>query len=80
MNIHHDLEKISLAAHYHAEQQFGKPFFLTDTTLYDNPTAEFERRFATPIVRTSPKIGNNEPCPCKSGMKYKKCCRDKNAC
>jgi SEC-C motif len=25
-------------------------------------------------VRGSPKIGRNEPCPCGSGKKYKKCC------
>lgn len=25
--------------------------------------------------RTSRKIGRNEPCPCGSGKKYKKCCR-----
>ena len=24
--------------------------------------------------RTSPKIGRNDPCPCGSGKKYKKCC------
>ncbi len=24
--------------------------------------------------RTQPKIGRNEPCPCGSGKKYKKCC------
>lgn len=24
------------------------------------------------------KIGRNEPCPCNSGNKYKKCCIDKN--
>jgi uncharacterized protein YecA (UPF0149 family) len=23
---------------------------------------------------TKPKIGRNEPCPCGSGKKYKKCC------
>jgi hypothetical protein len=27
-------------------------------------------------VRTEPKIGRNEPCPCGSGKKYKKCCLD----
>ena len=27
-----------------------------------------------PFVRTSPKIGRNDPCPCGSGKKYKKCC------
>ena len=25
------------------------------------------------IVRTSPKVGRNEPCPCGSGKKYKLC-------
>ncbi len=25
-------------------------------------------------VRTSPKVGRNDPCPCGSGRKYKKCC------
>ena len=28
----------------------------------------------TPVVREEPKIGRNDPCPCGSGKKYKKCC------
>ena len=27
-----------------------------------------------PIKRSSPKVGRNEPCPCGSGKKFKKCC------
>ncbi len=27
-----------------------------------------------PVVRSSPKTGRNEPCPCGSGKKFKKCC------
>lgn len=27
-----------------------------------------------PIVKTGPTIGRNDPCPCGSGKKYKKCC------
>jgi hypothetical protein len=27
-----------------------------------------------PICRTGPKIGRNDPCPCNSGKKFKKCC------
>ena len=27
-----------------------------------------------PLVREQPKIGRNDPCPCGSGKKYKKCC------
>jgi hypothetical protein len=28
----------------------------------------------TPLVREEPKIGRNDPCPCGSGKKYKRCC------
>lgn len=27
-----------------------------------------------PVVRESAKVGRNDPCPCDSGKKYKKCC------
>lgn len=27
-----------------------------------------------PQVRENPKVGRNDPCPCGSGKKYKKCC------
>ena len=27
-----------------------------------------------PARRTGPKVGRNDPCPCGSGKKYKKCC------
>jgi uncharacterized protein len=30
-----------------------------------------------PAVRTAPKPGRNDPCPCGSGLKYKKCCLGK---
>ena len=26
------------------------------------------------VRRTEPKIGRNDPCPCGSGKKFKKCC------
>jgi len=26
------------------------------------------------VVRTAPKAGRNDPCPCGSGKKFKKCC------
>ncbi len=25
-------------------------------------------------VRSGPKVGRNDPCPCQSGKKYKQCC------
>lgn len=27
-----------------------------------------------PLVRAAPKVGRNEPCPCGSGKKFKRCC------
>jgi preprotein translocase subunit SecA len=35
---------------------------------------EIQSEKSTPEVRSEPKIGRNEPCPCGSGKKYKKCC------
>jgi preprotein translocase subunit SecA len=29
---------------------------------------------AKPVVRDAPKTGRNDPCPCGSGKKFKKCC------
>ena len=26
-----------------------------------------------PVVRSTPRVGRNDPCPCGSGRKYKKC-------
>ena len=31
-------------------------------------------RGAEPYQRESPRVGRNDPCPCGSGEKYKKCC------
>ena len=28
----------------------------------------------TTVKREAPKVGRNDPCPCGSGKKYKKCC------
>jgi hypothetical protein len=50
----------------------------------EKPTARrasapaFPRRVPAPThqprVRAGPKVGRNDPCPCGSGRKYKKCC------
>ena len=38
-------------------------------------TADLER-LQNPVVqvKAAPKVGRNEPCPCGSGKKHKKCC------
>ena len=38
-----------------------------------NNNSRDEGSSGKPFVRNKPKIGRNEPCPCGSGKKYKKC-------
>jgi hypothetical protein len=51
--------------------------------LFDGPTVdalpvEAEEVFSGfTVVRSEPKVGRNDPCPCGSGRKYKKCCAGK---
>jgi preprotein translocase subunit SecA len=48
----------------------------------ESPIAEAAKHMSTntseqvvvqPVVKTADKIGRNDPCPCGSGLKYKKC-------
>jgi uncharacterized protein YecA (UPF0149 family) len=43
----------------------------SDENLLESLSSEYT---TAPIRRTTPKIGRNEPCPCGSGQKFKKCC------
>jgi preprotein translocase subunit SecA len=45
---------------------------LDDRDRDDEPPAEDDPRQT--VERPTPKTGRNEPCPCGSGKKYKKCC------
>ena len=38
------------------------------------PGMELPQTPAAPIRKDEPKVGRNDPCPCGSGRKYKKCC------
>lgn len=35
---------------------------------------EIGRQIESQVIKSEPKIGRNDPCPCGSGKKYKKCC------
>ena len=46
-----------------------------DSILSDEKRAEIEKAYKrSKTVVKAPKIGRNDPCPCGSGKKYKKCC------
>jgi len=50
---------------YIVEVEPGKPEDITELEILLNPTK--------PKIAEK-KVGRNEPCPCGSGNKYKKCC------
>jgi SEC-C motif-containing protein len=37
-------------------------------------SANADRAKAAPIRATAPSVGRNDPCPCGSGLKWKRCC------
>jgi SEC-C motif domain protein len=65
--------------------EFIARYELSATPLTHHERAQFRRHDgrwfywdgamvkARPVVRDQPKVGRNDPCPCGSGQKYKKC-------
>ena len=51
-----------------------EPFFPDMKDFYGDVPKKDRGRVVEP-VRNTPKIQNNELCPCGSGKKYKKCCK-----
>jgi uncharacterized short protein YbdD (DUF466 family) len=45
----------------------------TPRPAFDPPAASLAAP-PTPVRRSEPKTGRNDPCPCGSGKKFKKCC------
>jgi hypothetical protein len=76
-----DLEDVEIAMGLRAKRETKRELtemqkmlsFLNDDMwdLLDNEDA------LHPFVEDEPKIGRNDPCPCGSGKKYKKCCMNK---
>ncbi len=62
---------------YLAEDDFDEAGWFGDeeseTALYDHEGLRPE-----PVRREQPHVGRNDPCPCGSGKKYKKCCLRKD--
>jgi len=46
--------------------------------LFNTPTkSSNNNQYQKPTIKAPPKVGRNDPCPCGSGKKFKKCCRNK---
>lgn len=80
--IAEELSKIGELSHYIIEGGKNNPN-ANDTSLLDDLFSMSDDEIAkgdnfisstTEPIRVEKKVGRNEPCPCGSGEKYKKCC------
>lgn len=73
LSIMGDFEEVEIALGLRTERLTPLPrlrFFDIDDDSEDYNYPQSSNQ----IVRSTPKIGRNESCPCGSGRKYKKCC------
>ncbi len=65
-------DAVRLLMHVQAERPVER-----ENSLHDEKTVKIQEHTETsrePIRREGKKISPNDPCPCGSGLKYKKCC------
>jgi SEC-C motif domain protein len=65
-------EKV-LREHSHFEKKAGRWYYDEQGSHTISPSTKRAAPQKT-VVRSDPKTGRNDPCPCQSGKKYKKCC------
>ena len=64
-----------LLADIFSEKEENRVNDYTEYEEVDDYTESYSRpAYIEPFVRKKAKIGRNDPCPCGSGKKYKKCC------
>jgi len=58
----------------HQEFQAGIPTPINPGQVVMEETEIHQQPAPVTTVRSADKVGRNDPCPCGSGKKYKKCC------
>lgn len=86
LSISEPLEAIELFRDWHCFEESFRDFPLSDLEkmkkeqrLQDILRLQHLYQPYEPEMRITTKVGRNEPCPCGSGKKYKKCCINKNS-
>lgn len=49
----------------------------SNVSRYSIDDGTYSREKGKGIVRRAIKVGNNDSCPCESGVKFKRCCKGK---
>lgn len=72
ISISGDLEDVEMGLGLRTERSTPRPDYHGAATTEENDGDDTPR--IEPVRRETPKVGRNEPCPCGSGKKFKKCC------
>ena len=69
-DTHHEIAKFKK---YGGTEKSGTP---AESVAFGESRWLYEEGKVIPktVIRTGPKVGRNDPCPCGSGKKYKHCC------
>lgn len=62
------------ALHAHPWESDPDPLPESDAAAKAAKPLNYRALDSTYVLRDAPRVGRNEPCPCGSGKKYKKCC------
>ena len=57
-----------------AEKEFARAFGVIEESHFDSDAVDPSGDVLRTIRRDTLRVGRNDPCPCGSGKKYKKCC------
>jgi hypothetical protein len=69
LSVTGDLEEVEIELKLRIKRSTPRPNFgLFDALNFSDIPVSIQK------VNDSPKVGRNDPCPCGSGKKYKKCC------
>ena len=68
--IAHEVLK-TVVPNYQKKPKLSKGITIGGIQIVDGKTST---KSTTKLVNTDKKVGRNDPCPCGSGKKYKKCC------
>jgi preprotein translocase subunit SecA len=68
----HGKQPITMNAQHNAMQSFDS--VAARSAANASPMASRRQSENATVVRSTPKVGRNDPCPCGSGKKYKQCC------
>ena len=75
VKLHIEFDKLyKKMVEYKAEHLYSLPQWKGSFTEEELKKLYKEQKSSRTVVNESPKIGRNDPCPCGSGKKYKKCC------